>query len=590
MTEKLKSKGAALVKNIAKSFVIYLPVALLGIVLCFSINIIFGEAMVAVGVASVFSVKNLYRTTFKASNYLLEGLYLLAAVFLGTLASLSFIVGIIINFAVLFYLAFVHGSNLKLGGYFTMALQLLLMEYPGDVSISDIIPRLICCLFCVVISGVFLVLINNLFTKHKESPYVLRGCNAIANKLNLLTGKGGYNGQTDLFSLTTDFCKSSHTKMIKQRYLLDEAAKHDFLALLTMEQMSDLIYDTAAKPGTPTDKDLEYFNELQSIFSNIKTLKRLALNLNSFVDDYSLSNPQLSSLWKKYILTLSEYLKYKNKPVIKTSIKASVKFRVSVLKKRCSITSYNMRNALQLATIVTLCGAVAQNLPVGEAMLMPITALAVLSSYPKTKLTRTIPGAVFVMLLAVFYMLLLGLFPFVWRIPIAIVISMLGVSTTKSDFGQLAFATQILSCILYPTSVTSPDVLLKFAFVSVGCVISWVLVRWIFNTPKNRIYKLHISDLMQFDWTAIRLLEEIRLDKATEDYLCEFMLLQHLMVEHISNSSPSKVESNKFRYSSMLSFNCDLLTEIAYAITILKLGKLPKDWLLAMKKRLTNIF
>lgn len=589
MTEELKSKVSAFIKNVGNNFLRYLPVALLGIVLCFSINAIFGADVIVVGVVTVFTVKDLYKTTFKASNYLRCALYLLAAVVLGTLASLHVLLGIVINFAVLFYLVFAHGSNFKLGSYFTMGLQLLLMEYPGYVHISEILPRLLCSVFCVVVSGVFLIFFNNVFRKYKENVYVLRGCKVIANKLNFLVDEEG-NDKTDLFELTTDFCKSNYEIMKNQGNMLDESTKHDFLALMTMEQMSDLIYDTAAKLGTLTDKDREYLQELQGIFANIKTLKRLSLNLNSFVDEYSLSNPQLSSLWKKYILTLSEYLKYKSKRVIKTSIKESAKFNISILKKRFNLASYNMRNALQLAIIVTLCGAVAQLLPVAEAFLIPIIALAVLSVYPKVKLKHTIPGAVSVLVLAVVYMLILGCVPFAWRIPMVIVCSMLGLATAKREFPQLAFATQILSGVLYPASVTSPDVLLKFVFVGVGCICSWLLVRWIFNTPANRIYKLHISDLIQFDWTAIRLLEETRPDKGIENYLCEFMLLQHLLVEHISNSSPNSVASNKIRYSSMLSFNCDLLTEIAYAITILKPGKIPKDWILAMKKRLTNIF
>ena len=68
------------------------------------------------------------------------------------------------------------------------------------------------------------------------------------------------------------------------------------------------------------------------------------------------------------------------------------------------------------------------------------------------------------------------------------------------------------------------------------------------------------------------------------------MFIQHLMLEHISNSSKDLVDSNRIRYSNMLSFNCDLLTEIAYAMTVLKPVALPREWIIAMKKRLTNVF
>ena len=589
MIKDLRNKCVEALNGVTTNFMLYLPVALLGIILCFSINAIFGDKLVVVGLVSLFTVKDLYKTTFSLPNYLRYAVFLLLIVTLGTFASMNVFIGIIINFAVLAYLSFVHCDNFTMGSYFSMALQLLLMQYPGRVSITDLPARLLCCLFCVVVCGVFLMLFNNIFRKHKDNKYVLRGCNAIANKLKLLLDDNVAD-KTDMFILTTDFCKSNYKIMTNQGYLLDESVKHEFLALMTMEQMSDLIYDTATKLGTLTDKDREYFKELMDMFSHIKTLKRLSINISNFVDDYSLSNPQLSSLWRKYILTLAGHLKYKSKPVMKGNIKESAKFRISVLKKRFNLTSYNFRNALQISIIVTLCAVVAHLVPIAETMLAPIVALAVLSIYPEEKLTRTLPGAVGVIIIAMLYMFVLGAVPFVWRLPVALILSMFGLAIAKGPFVQLAFATQLISAVMYPTAVIGMDALIKVAFVVAGCIFGRLLVRWIFNTPQNRKYKLHISDLAQFDWTAIHLLEQVRLDNGNENYLCEFMMIQHLMVEHISNSSNEKVDSNKIRYSSMLSFNCDLLTEIAYAITILRPNKIPKDWILAMKKRLTNIF
>ena len=589
MIQKIKKRCITTLNDLTSTTCVYFPVMLLGILLCFCINAIFGPSMIVVGLATIFTVKDLYKTAFSLKNYLKHAVILLAMVLFGTLASVQFLLGVVINFAVLAFSAFVFCDNFTRGGYFTIGLQLLLMQYQGRVSIDVVPGRLLCYLFCIAVSGVFLVLFNNLFRKHKDSVYVMRGCKAISNKLNLLLGKE-VKDDTDMFVLTTDFCKNNYSTMVNQGYLLDESTRHDFLALMTMEQMSDLIYDTVAKLGTLNDKDKEYFEELIRAFSKIKSLKRLSIELSNFADDYTLSNPQLSSLWKKYILILADYLKYKGKPVFKSSIKDSTKFRISVLKKRFSLTSYNMRSALQLASIVTICAFVAQIVPVTEVTLIPVVALAVLSIYPNAKLRSTIPGVVGIIIIAVFYMLLLGSLPFALRLPASFIISVIGVLITKSQFTQLAFATQLVSSVIYPTAVISPEVLIKVGFVVVGCCVAWLLVRWIFNTPEYRRYKLHTSDLAQFDWTAIRLLEQVRMDNSDVNYLCEFMFIQHLMVEHISNSSTDKVDSNRIRYSSMLSFNCDLLTEIAYAITILKPSKLPKDWILAMKKRLTNIF
>lgn len=589
MFSKFKNGCIVRINSFATNFLIYLPVAILGILMCFSINAIFDAELIVVGLVSILSIKELYKTTFNIANYLRNALYLLLVVVMGTFASMNIFLGIFINFVFIFVLAFIFCDNFCVGKFFIMGLQLLLMQYPGYVHITELLPRFLCYLFCVGVGGIFLLLVNNLFCKHKDNQYVLKGCEEIANKLKSLLN-GSAKGQVDLFQLTTDFCKSKYNSMINQDYLLDEATKNDFLALMTMEQLSDLIYDIPSKLQEFTEDDKKYFKELIKYFSNIKSLKRLSINLSNFVDEYTLSNPQLSSLWKKYILTLSGYLKYRGKPVIKTSIKESIKFRISVLKKRFTTTSYNLRNALQMSIIVTLCAALSALLPISDAVLCPITALAVMSVTQEKRLKLTIVGAIGIIAVALAYMGMLKMFPFDARIPVAFVISVICLATFRSIFASIAFSTQLLSSVLFPSSVISPEALLKIAYVAVGCVISLLFVEWILSTPKSQRYKLHMSDLAQFDWSAIHQLERIRLDDPTKNYLCEIMFIQHLMVEHISNSSQEKVESNKIRYASMLSFNCDLLTEIAYALTILRPSKLPKEWILAMKKRLTNIF
>lgn len=589
MFNKLKNGCIKKLNSLANSFLMYLPVGVLGIILCFSINAIWGAELVVVGLVSILSIKEIYKTTFNTANYLRNAGYLLLLVVMGTLASVNIIAGIVINFVLIFALAFAYCDNLSTGRFFVMSLQLLLMQYSGYVSITALLPRVLCYLFCIVVGGVFLMLFNNLFRKHKDSKFVLDGCEEIASKLKSLLDEDA-SCKMDLFAITTDFCKSKYHSMQNQDYLLDEATKNDFLALMTMEQLCDLIYDTPSKLQELTEGDRAYFEELIRYFSKIKSLKRLSINLSNFVDEHSLSNPQLSSLWKKYILTLAGYLKYRGKPVIKTSAKEAVKFRISVLKKRLTPSSYNLRNALQMSLAVTVCVLLSRLLLIADATLCPITALAVLSITQDKRIKVSLIGMTAVVTVAIAYMGILRMFPFDARVPVAFILSILCLVISRNIFSNVAFSTQLLSAVLVPSAVISPEAFLKTVYIAVGCGIAFLFIKFVFSTPRSQRYKLHTSDLAQFDWSAIHQLEHVRLDDPTKNYLCEIMLIQHLMVEHISNSTNDKVESNKMRYSNMLSFNCDLLTEIAYALTILRPSKLPKDWVLAMKKRLTNIF
>lgn len=591
--EKLKKRSTAMLKKLGKSFRKNFPVVILGILLCFLVRFMFGRANVVTALVSIIGIRELYGTTIKLTNYMRYGITLLAVVLLGTFGGINVFAAVIINFIVIGFTAFALYDNLQpAGAYFTISLQVLLMEYSGEIAVVHIPRRLLCVLFCMTVSGAVLLVVNNFFRKHKDDEYVIAGCKAIADKLGKFVKGEAISGDKDLFSVTSEFCRENYSSFADQFYILDESKKRDFLSLMTLEQISDLVYDTETKLVNLNENDKEYFEELIRIFARAKSIKRLAIELNGFVDDYSISNPQLSSLWKKYLLSLVDYAKYKNKPVIKKgTFKEAFGFRLSVLKKRFSYSSsYNLRKALQIASIVALFTGIAKVVPVTEAMVFPIAAFCVLSVYPEVKLRATIPGIAGIIALIVIYMLVLGAVPFDWRLPVSYIISVLGISVTSSHFMKAGFSVQLISSVVFPTAVMSPEIIVKIGMVLLGSCLSWLLVKWIFNTPNHKKYKLHISDLAQVNWTSMSLLQNSRLDNSATGYLCEFMFIQHLMLEHISNSSKDLVDSNRIRYSNMLSFNCDLLTEIAYAMTVLKPVALPGEWIIAMKKRLTNVF
>lgn len=589
MFNKLKNSCISGVKCLATGFLSYLPMAVLGIILCFSVKAIFGAEYIMVALVSLLSIKGLFKTTPDTANYMRHTVYLLFIVLMGTLASLNILAGLFINLILIFAFAFIFCDNFKEGKLFMFCLQLLLMQYPGHITANMVLPRILSCLLCIAVGGVFLTLFNNMFRKRKDNQYVLNACDEIALKLRGLLDENA-KGKLDLFNLTTSFCKQEYEKLLNQDYLLDEATKTDFLALMTFEQMSDLIYDTPAKLGKLTEQDIEYFEELIKYFSKIKTLKRLSINLSNFVDEYSLSNPQLSSLWKKYILTLAGFLKYRGKPVTKTSVKEAIAFRYSVLKKRFTITSLNFRNAVQMSVLVSVCTAIAQLISVSDIILCPIALMAILAMQHDKRLKFTFIGFAGIIAVAGIYMVSLRAVPFELRVTVSIIATIILLATVKNIFAVIAFSTQLLSCVYFQPAAISPEAMLKVMYLVFACLFGLVLTEFVFATPKSQRYKLHTIDLAQFDWSAMHQLENSRLDDPRKSYLCEIMFIQHLMVEHISNSSTAKVESNKIRYSGMLSFNCDLLSEIAYALTILRPSKLPKDWVLAMKKRLTNIF
>ena len=596
MFTKLRNKSVTLCGDILDALKKYLPVSLAGIVLCLMVNAIYGSDMMCIAVVSIITLKELFTTTFNIFNYIRHFVILLVVITVGIFAGLNPFVATGVNLVLVGLVSFVLCDNFRIGGIsFNICLQLLLMEYAGAMELYRIpfafICTLICFAFCIVFLLICHLISTNFFVNKTDNPYVLDGCKAISNKLKMFLNKENVKKDRDLFLITKEFCKTDYNTFTNQGYLLDERQKKHLLSLMTLQQISDLIYDTKSKLPEINDDDRKYFEKLSQIFTKIKSLKRLAIEINGFVEDYALSNKTMSSLWKKYLLALVDSIRLRSRPAIKSSFRQSLRFRISVLKKRLAFSySYNLRKSVQTAVAVALCTLLGQILPVTDAMILPLSALAVLSVYPEMKLLHSLKGIAGMVTCCVIYMLLLGTVPFYLRVTLTFIVTVIVLMTVNSTFMKAIFSSLILSIVIFPTAVVGEEVWIKSVVMLAGGCISWLTVKFLFNTPSRRKYKFHTSDLAQVDWTAIHLLEHAKFNHVNTSYLCELMFLQHLMVDHIDNTPCENMDNDKIRYSSMLSFNCDLLSEISYALTILKPVALPEEWIIAMKKRLTNIF
>ncbi|MBQ7521552.1 MAG: hypothetical protein IJU14_01575 [Clostridia bacterium] len=596
MFTKLKDNFVVLIKDIWKTFKHYLPVSVMGIALCFIVNAIYGSDMICIAVVCIITLKELFDTTFNVFNYIRQFTLLLMIITIGIFGGLNPFVATAVNLLVVGVVSFVFGDNFHFGGMsFTVCLQLLLMEYARAMDLYRIPFAYVCTLICFVYSVaclcLFHVIANSTFVRKKDNPYVLDGCKAIANKLKIFINKEHIKKDRDLFLITKDFCKATHGAFVNQGCLLDETQKKHLLSLMTLQQISDLIYDTKSKLPELNEDDQRYFEELCRVFTKIKSLKRLAIEINGFVEDYSLSNKTLSSLWKKYLLSLVDSLKFRNRPMIKSRFRQAMRFRISVLKKRFSFSySYNLRKSIKTAITLAVCTLLGQVLPITDAMILPVSALAVLSIYPELKFSYTLRGIGGMIITCVLYMAVLSTVPFNIRLPLTFIFSVMAMFSVRSPFMKAVFSSLIISVVIFPTALIGGEVMIKSAVMLSACLISWLVVKFVLKTPSYRIYNFHTSDLAQINWTAMYLLEHSQFNSPATPYLCELMFLQHLMVDHISNTPFTNTQNNKMRYSGMLSFNCDLLSEIAYAMTILKPVALPADWMIAMKKRLTNIF
>ena len=596
MFAKFKDKSAVGLKSVLNNIKKYLPVAVFGVALCFLINAVYGEDMMCIAVVCIITVKNLFDTTLNIRSYLWQFLLLLLIITVGIFAGMNFIALTIVNALFVGVMSFVLCDNFKIGGLpFTLCLQLLIMEYARTMELYRVPFAFLCTLLCFILSIAFLTVYYeiciNVLKKNKNNPYILNGCKAIANKLRMFLDKENVKKDRDLYLITKDFCSCYQNTMINQGYLLDEKQKKQFLALMTLQQISDLIYHTKSKFPEINENDRKYFEELFRIFTTVKSLKRLAVELNGFVDDFSLSNSTISSQWRKYLLSFADYLKYgSRRPAIKSSFKKAVEFKLSILKKRLSLSgSFSLRKSVQTAAAVGLCTLIAQFLPITDAMILPVVALTVFTVYPEAKIRCTLWGVACMIATCLLYMVIFSAVPFGWRVALTFVVMVTAVVSVENPFMKSISACLILSSVIFPTAVIGGEVLIKSAVMLAGCCISWLVAKFLLPTKRHQIYKYHIIDLAQTDWSIMQLLENSCFDSTANTYLCEMLFLQHLMVDHINSTPFENTRGNDNRFESMISFNCDILSEIAYAVTILKPVTLPNSWIIEMKKRLTIV-
>ena len=76
MINKIRNSCIIKLNSIATNLLMYLPVAVFGILMCFAVNAVFGAELIVVALVSLFSVKALYNTSFNTANYLRNAGYL----------------------------------------------------------------------------------------------------------------------------------------------------------------------------------------------------------------------------------------------------------------------------------------------------------------------------------------------------------------------------------------------------------------------------------------------------------------------------------------------------------------------------------
>lgn len=583
LPEKLVFK----LKEIPQKFAINLPVTVFAIFIFWSSKFLFGTDVAAVSVLFLFTVKDLQKTTFNAGNYIKNAVFLLAAVILGTFATMSFLLAVPISLLFFFFIFYFLSDDFSQHRYYIYGLEFLLVQLTSG-SMEILAERLTAFCYCTVLSAVFLIILCKFKKEKKFNKYVDKGCKLIADRLSLLTGgKGGRDD--DIYHIATDFCKSEYDKIAIQGYLMTEKEKNDLVLILNLEQLNELIYDTATKLHNINEADIAYFTNLQRIFAFSKNQKYLGMEIDDFTDKNKLTHPGLNALWKKHLKSLSVSLRSNAKPKIKKYEKKAVAFRLKVAKERFTLKSYSFRYSLQSAIILTISVACAYAPHIPYGYWIPMTALVVMTFYPKNSFTSLIPRLAATLSGAAVYALTVDIIPLDYKLIFAVIISFITISVSKNKFILMLFASEVIEFSVFPTVSTDASIMLRSLFAVIGCAFACLLIKCIVNTKYHEKYKYQTADILAYNVAALNSLKIMQLKETKSNYIYELMVFQHLLVNKMNLSEDDKIMANKQRFSKLISYNCDFLSDLIYAITVIKPVEISKNWLILCEERINKI-
>lgn len=580
-----------------KDIITYIPVIIFGIAMLSVCKIFFGNESTVAAVPFLLFSKELYKTAFSLENYCKNLIIILSILLLGTFASMSFITSLIINFLFIFFILFTLNDDFISDKHFVYGISFFIVQLCGGAF--EVIPqRLITYVCCAMATGIFLYL-SFRFSKEKnrDNSYVKRSCSIIARQMNLLLNNKSNISDGDILNTAIAYCKEEYKKDALQENLMNEREKFNLMALMSMEQFSELIYDTHNQCRNFTQSDIEYFAILQKIFSQSKNLKRLAMEINDFVEKNQLSNPHINEMWKKQLMNISANLNIKTtvKPVIKCPLKTSLSIKLKLLKMRLNLNmkSYSFRVALQSTVILTIAAAagyIFQNVfNIDFGFLLPLMTYTTYTIYNRSEIKMLGIKSLCALLTMILFTLAMYSLSGEARLILCIIIGVIMLCCLNSKLGILVFAFELTVTSAAPAVTIEPALILRIIFIIAGFAICVILTKFVLRTQNWQRFTYMINDIMSYNVISLEILENANLFDKEHNMIYELLLNQHLLVDKINTCDEDRFQFNRQLYSKIFSYNCDLLTDLTYALTIIKPNKLSENWIIHTKEKLKKI-
>lgn len=365
---------------------------------------IFGDENVLIGVTTITTTLILLERDLTISKFknFLELLVVNVLMLIGTyFAGQNIILGAVINFIVLFSIAYLYSYDLRKPVFIGFGLQYLFM-LATPIDITHMPMRLMATLSGpVIIMGVQVIFNKNKLSKVSEKSLVAI-CDELIKKISLIReNKDTEECSRKIYTISKELKLLIYDNR-KDDFYISDKGKTIINILFSLERL-DLISDRynnskeiSSYEGIKILKENIYDNNksLDIIQSEIEKIKSCIINKSSLTITENKTNDvnlqELYNLIENIQECLDEYSRDKNKNDKQHRLEVPLEYKVlDIHKRNFNVNSLRFRYALKLGIAVSISGLIFDYLGIYEARWVVFTVFSLVRPYTENCLKKT---------------------------------------------------------------------------------------------------------------------------------------------------------------------------------------------------------
>ena len=533
-----------------------LPFVMIGIVMFFLTIAVGGSQLAGIPIALMFVVAGLPSMDVSPRIYLRYYVVLTLCAVLGVIATMNYVLCLVINFVVLFLIIYINGDDFLPKNYFMYGF-LFVMPQMYRLHWKDVVSTLICCALCFSLMSVFVFVKHKIGKKPDSLHYVDDGCSLLAGNLRNIRE---LKDEEAFHKIVNNYCHQIYGDTTKQLGKMNEGQAWKFQVLSYLEQINHMAAENSILYRNGKLTDTSWYEELGGLFDKAAESKekgrfqKLGQDILDFIDHSILEEGFHSSDWHTLLTRFAgELAKETQCYSRKVSLREGVAMKRFILKKRFNRQSGVFRFALKAAILVTLCYAVSYQLAFSKAFWLPMTVYSMLTVFHQDEQKSASARLLGTILGMVLFALVTEFIPGPPTVKMLVML-FVGFSLIFSFSDQkitMMIGTQMSVGSLFPLYMSVGQAMeVRFLVVLAAAVVVWIGGQLIFKTEKADALRSQLSNLLFYYQILVAELGRI-LDGKDTGVITEELLLRVEMrtneVAALAGSSPNIEDAKRFR-------------------------------------------